>query len=79
MQTKPACLAGLPIQSVLSGTFLVTTLPAPIIAFSPIIIPPNIVELAPIDAFFFTIVFNKPKDCFARGYLSLVKVTLGPI
>ena len=42
-------LAGFPIIIAFSGTSFVTTLPAPISTFSPIVIPPRIVALAPIE------------------------------
>jgi hypothetical protein len=47
-------LAGLPATVVLGGTSLVTTLPAPIIAYSPIVIPPKRVAPEPMAAPFFT-------------------------
>lgn len=57
-----------------------TTLPAPTIAFSPIVIPGKRVALAPIDAPF---LINIPANCQSVfldfGYLSLQNVTLGPI
>ena len=40
-------LAGLPTHNSPAGTSLVTTLPAPIIAFSPIVMPHNTVHPAP--------------------------------
>ncbi len=43
-------LAGLPATVVLAGTSFVTRLPAPTIAFSPIVIPPSSVVPEPIDA-----------------------------
>jgi len=43
-------LAGFPIHDSLSGTSLVTTLPAPIKALEPMVFPQIIVELAPIEA-----------------------------
>ena len=59
---------------------LVTTLPAPTNAYSPIVCPATIVELAPIDAPFLIKVFkNKSGYILERGTLSLVKVTLGPM
>src|SRR5437763_16747912 len=42
--------AGLPATTVRAGTFLVTTLPAPTIARSPISTPHRMVEPDPIDA-----------------------------
>jgi hypothetical protein len=47
-------LAGFPAAIEDGGTSLVTTAPAPIIAFSPIITPASIVALEPIEAPFFT-------------------------
>ncbi len=46
--------AGFPTTVAPSGTSFVTTLPAPTNAFVPIVIPPNIVALDPIDAPVFT-------------------------
>src|SRR5208282_6807298 len=43
-------LAGLPATTAPGGTSLVTTLPAPIIAFSPIVIPQSSVVPEPIEA-----------------------------
>ena len=72
--------AGFPTQTSLFGTFLVITLPAPIIALLPIVIPAIIVALAPIDAPFFMIVFSNFSGYFFElGQISLVNVTLGPI
>lgn len=56
------------------------TAPAPIIAFSPIVTPGNIVAFAPILAPFLMIALeNSLGYCLDLGYLSLQKVTLGPI
>ena len=72
--------AGLPATRVLGGTSFVTTDPAAIIAFSPIVIPQSIVELAPIDAPFFTVVgITFQPGLTARGFLSFVKHTCGPM
>jgi hypothetical protein len=49
--------AGTPATTVFGKTSFVTTDPAPISAFSPIVIPHKMVALDPIDAPFFTIVF----------------------
>ena len=49
---------------VLAGTFFVITLPAPIKAFSPIVIPGRTVEFAPIDAPFLTKVLCSLKFLF---------------
>ena len=43
-------LPGLPIIKLYGGTSLVTTAPDPIKAYSPIVIPQSMVELAPILA-----------------------------
>ena len=65
-----------------------TTLPAPMIAFSPMITLERIVEPEPIDAPFFTrvgstfqsaSVCNFPSFAVARGKESLIKVTLWPM
>src|SRR5262249_44266006 len=80
--------AGFPATIVSAGTSLVTTLPAPTIAFSPTVIPHNNVALEPMDAPRFTRVgshvqsaffCNLPSAVVARGNLSLMKVTLCPI
>src|ERR1041385_3436510 len=77
--------AGLPATTVLAGTSLVITLPAPTMAFSPIVTPQRIVALVPIDARRFTSVettfqslsfCNEPSLFVDRGYLSLMKETL---
>ena len=46
-------LPGFPTKRAKSGTSLVTTVPAPIRAYFPILFPHTIVALAPIDADFF--------------------------
>ena len=57
-----------------------TKLPAPIIENLPIVIPPIIVEFAPILAPSLTSVAkNFSGNCFERGIKSFVKVTLGLI
>lgn len=85
--THPIFLAGFPTTKAFGGTSLVTTLPAPIIAHSPIVTPQIIVLPPPIDAPLLTRVythiqsdasFNLPSDVMDLGYLSLVKVMLGP-
>src|SRR5690606_28746163 len=74
------CFAGFPTHSVFGGISLKTTLPAPIIAFSPIVIPGSMVALAPIEAPLLTRVLrNISGYCFDLGRRSLVKVTFGPI
>ena len=50
MHTHPFCIAGLPYIKAESGTFFVTTEPAPIVQFLPRVIPVTIVEFAPIVA-----------------------------
>src|SRR5215472_3064867 len=55
---KRSTLAGLPAAMALGGTSLVTTLPAPIMAFSPIVTLLKIVDPEPMDAPFFTRVFS---------------------
>lgn len=45
-------LSGFPATMELSGTSLVTTLPAPTMEFSPIVTPGSIVDAIPIHAFF---------------------------
>ncbi len=70
------------------GTSFVTTLPAPTIAFSPTVTPARIVALEPIEAPFLTSVgmhtqsasvWSPPPSAVARGYMSLMKVTLWPM
>ena len=69
--------AGFPNHTSPAGTGFVTTLPAPIMAFSPIVTPARIVEFAPILAPFFISVFDSfQSGFFERGNKSLVKVTL---
>src|ERR1017187_2137013 len=50
--------AGLPTTMALAGTFLVTTLPAPTRAFSPMVMFARIVQPAPIEAPVFTTVLS---------------------
>ncbi len=53
---------------------------APIIEFSPIVIPGKMVELAPIETLSQTLVFKGTNDLLQDlGYLSLQNVTFGPI
>lgn len=64
----------------LSAISFVTIAPAPIIAFSPMVMPGKIVAFAPMLAPFLIIVLeNSSGYCLDLGYLSLQKVTLGPI
>ena len=72
-------LAGFPYHNSPAGTSCVTTLPIPIIAFSPMVIPPMIEEPPPIVAPFLIVIGSKSKGRFERGYLSLVNVTFEPI
>jgi len=73
---------------VFGGTSFVTTLPAPTIAFSPMVTPHKIVELVPMEAPFLTnvgttcqsaSVCKPPFGTVERGYLSLINETLWPI
>src|ERR1700733_5659947 len=68
--------AGFPTTMALAGTSLVTTLPAPTMAFSPMVTLARIVAPEPIDAPFLTnvrstfqslAVFSCPSDLTARG------------
>src|SRR5208282_1153617 len=79
--------AGLPATIVFAGTSRVTTLPAPTIAFSPMITFERIVAPEPIDAprltsvvstFQSLSVWSSPPGAVARGYESLTKVTPWP-
>src|SRR3989304_4883580 len=81
-------LAGFPATIALGWTSFVTTLPAPIIAFSPIVTLLSMVAPDPTDAPFFTTigstfqsfsVCNSPEDVVARGYVSLINVTPCPM
>src|SRR4030065_1555152 len=81
-------LAGLPATIVQLGTSLVTTAPAPTIAYSPIVTPARMVALEPMDAPFLTRVgttFQSSSVCVLppivveRGYRSFMKVTLCPM
>jgi hypothetical protein len=62
-------VAGLPYHSSPSGTSQVTRLAAPIIAQRPMVTPPRIVELAPIEAPRITRVRSGRGDekCLERG------------
>src|SRR3989344_2677025 len=80
-------LAGFPATMALSGTSFVTTEPAPTIEFFPIVMPPNMVALAPIEAPFLTIVFSGFQSLpisfnfpftVALGILSFTKQACGP-
>src|SRR3954467_10061495 len=80
--------AGLPATMVLGATSLVTTLPAPMMAFSPTVIPQSKVAPEPIAARFLIRVgthsqsladFMFPSGGVERGKRSLVKQTLCPI
>src|SRR5438445_8412633 len=48
--TQPAMRAGLPITSAYAGTSLVTSAPAAIIEYSPIVLPASRMAPAPIEA-----------------------------
>ncbi len=76
--------AGFPAAIVPGGMSWVTTLPAPTIAFSPIVTPHRMVALLPIEAPRLTSVgikaqsasvCNPPPFEVARGYLSLMNMT----
>src|SRR5260370_10939365 len=80
--------AGFPATTAYAGTLFVTTLPAPIIAFSPIVTPARIVTPDPIEAPFLTnvvaalqsaSVWRPPSLVVARGYKSLMNVTPCPM
>src|ERR1700722_1559191 len=79
--------AGFPTTIVFGGTSRVTTLPAPTIAFSPMVTLERIVAPDPIEAPFFTKVSSTfqsdsvcrfPSAAVARGNVSLTKVTPCP-
>ena len=66
------------------GTSFVTTLPAPMMAFSPTVTPQSNDVVDPIEAPFLikvgiisqsSSVCNFPSEAVERGYLSLIKVT----
>ncbi len=80
-------LAGTPATTVLAGTSLVTTLPAPTIAFSPIVTPHKMTLPVPMDAPRLTSVgttaqsasvCSLPSPEVDLGYLSLMNETLWP-
>jgi len=72
--------AGFPTQISPAGTFFVTTEPAPIKAFSPMVIPGSNVEPASTEAPLQILVLSSFQSGFyALGYISLVNVTLEPI
>ena len=73
-------LAGLPATIELSGTSLVTTLPAPTMEFSPTVTLGSIVDAIPIHAFFLMwIGFACVALLFSglKSWLRVVKLTLG--
>src|SRR5262249_16234461 len=78
--TQPVILAGAPTANPLSGTSFVTTAPAPMRAYRPIVIPQMIVQLAPSVAPFFTSVgFNSPiRGISLRGLNTFVNTIEGP-
>ena len=76
--------AGFPATIVLAGTSLVTTDPAPINAFSPMVMPQSMVALLPIDAPFLikvsimvqsASVWGEPSGFVALGKRSFVNIT----
>lgn len=70
----------MPIHSSPAGTSLVTTLPAAMNAFSPMVIPGRITLPAPMVAPLHTLVFSNVQSLFFDlGNISLVKVTFEPI
>src|SRR5207247_9362668 len=78
-QTQPTTFAGTPATRACAGTSLVTTAPAPTIAFRPIRMPQRIVPLAPMDAPSATSVATTSQSGLtALGYLSFVKQACGP-
>src|SRR5207245_10120657 len=70
---------GLPTRPAVRGISLVTSEPDPISAFSPIVTPGFMVHPAPMDANLLIRVFNRDQSPLLLGYLSLVKVTWGPM
>jgi hypothetical protein len=80
LPTTRRCRAGLPHHTVRGGTSRVTTLPAPTIASSPMVLPAMMVALAPIEAPRLTSVGTNPPVGRRpeRGNGSLVKATPGP-
>ena len=84
MSTFRINLAGFPAQISPPGIFLVTILPAPTIAWFPIVTPHKMVTLEPMEAPFSTIVgktsqsfsvCSSPPGLIALGYLSFINVT----
>lgn len=75
-------MAGFPATIVLSGTSLVTTLPAPTMEFSPTVTPGRIVAPMPTHTFFLrTIGFACVALLFSglKSWFNVVKLTLGAI
>ncbi len=79
--------AGLTATMVFEGRSFVTTLPAPIIAFSPTVKPHDSVALESMEALLFTDFGRQTQSCSvcnlpfadaARGKVALMKVTLCP-
>src|SRR6266436_1865442 len=86
--TNLKTFAGFPATMAFGGTSLVTRLPAPTIAFSPIVTLQRMVDPEPIDAPLQILVFSTfqsasvwspPSGTVARGYTSLMNVTLCPM
>src|SRR6266436_7811000 len=78
---QPICRAGLPTTSAKSGTARITTAPAPMKAYRPMVTPQTIVALAPMVALFRIRVSTRESADFliyARGFGSLVSTQLGP-
>nr|WP_295748100.1 hypothetical protein [Undibacterium sp.] len=70
----------MPTKIVLSETFFTTTLPAPIIALIPIVIPGKIVALTTIDVPFEIRVFEDGSgETLDLGKISLMKLKFAPI
>src|ERR1035441_6187622 len=76
----PRRRAGFPTIKAYAGTSRVTTAPAPINAYSPIVIPQTIVLFAPIEAPRFTRVclYSFLRRTWLRGLITLVNTIDGP-
>lgn len=78
--TQPIRRDGLPTTKAYGGISLVTTAPAPIMAYSPTVWPQTIVAFAPIEAPFPTCVskYRSLRETALRGLTTFVKTQLGP-
>lgn len=80
LDTQPLTLPGTPVTNAYAGTSLVTTLPAPTNAYSPILTPHTTVTFPPNDAPRPTTVslYSDLRLMNARGFTTLVNTADGP-